>query len=272
MSKTDTWMPLYIGDYLADTMRLTTIQHGAYLLLLMEYWRQGPLVDDDNELAAIVKMDRKSWDRDVKSAMRRFFVPGDDGLLHQKRIDAERAKASELSDKRRAAVAQRTDRKPNKDDTSGSQGGNNQPTIVEHLNGHEVTIVDQLNTHAGARPSASPSPSPSQVERKKSELRSLSVGDSGFDVFWAAYPRKVGKGHAAKAYATALRKTPASELLSAVEAYQFDSRERFIPHPATWLNGERWLDEQDTFDPALRAAGLSPEDFDLNDYMTIGSA
>ncbi len=101
MSRTDTWMPLDIGDYVADTMHLTTLQHGAYLLLLMHYWKTGPLPDDDDQLAAISKMDPKAW-KGVRPVIRRFFTP-DNGILRQKRADKERQKNATISSERSVA-------------------------------------------------------------------------------------------------------------------------------------------------------------------------
>lgn len=101
------WLPLYIGDYMADTMRLTTLEHGAYLLLLMEYWRQGPLADDDNALASITKLDRKTWQKQVGPSIRRFFNANGDGRLHQKRMDFERARTLHINQERSKAAGKR---------------------------------------------------------------------------------------------------------------------------------------------------------------------
>lgn len=105
MSRADTWMPLNVGDYLADTMHLNAAQHGAYLLLIMHYWCNGPLPDDDTKLANITRTKLRAWNRDIGSTIRTFFFKGEDSLLHQKRCDEERAKAAEISQKRRAAGA-----------------------------------------------------------------------------------------------------------------------------------------------------------------------
>lgn len=102
MSKHDNWMPLYIGDYLGDTPHLDGPKSGAYLHLLMHYWRNGPLPDDDGLLAAIAKTQPKSW-KAMRQVIRAFFSVGTDGRLHQKRMDAERAKCFDISDKRREA-------------------------------------------------------------------------------------------------------------------------------------------------------------------------
>src|SRR5699024_9631718 len=46
-NKVDIWMPLYVRDYLGATSRLTTEQHGAYMLLIMDDWLNGPPPDDE---------------------------------------------------------------------------------------------------------------------------------------------------------------------------------------------------------------------------------
>lgn len=96
--KTDAWMPLWIGAYLADTQRLTRDQHGGYLLLLMAYWREGgPLADDDEELAAIVKATPKEWAQ-LRPRMAKFFTVAD-GVWSHKRVEQELAGAKDRSEK-----------------------------------------------------------------------------------------------------------------------------------------------------------------------------
>ena len=67
-----------------------------------------------------------------------------------------------------------------------------------------------------------------------------------FEDWYATYPRHVGKGAARKAYRTARKKVSAEVLArgAASATATFAGKEpQFIPHPATWLNSERWLDE-----------------------------
>jgi uncharacterized protein YdaU (DUF1376 family) len=99
MSNGDRWMPLYVADYLGDTMHLTTLQHGAYVLLLMHYWKTGPLPADQEALAAISKVEKRTWPS-VWAKLSGFFTENADGTLHQKRMDRERKRWADISDKR----------------------------------------------------------------------------------------------------------------------------------------------------------------------------
>lgn len=71
----------------------------------------------------------------------------------------------------------------------------------------------------------------------------------GFAEFWQAYPRKVSKPQAIKAWR---KLKPDTQTHTAILAgLERDRRSdqwlrdggQFIPHPATWLNGRRWEDD-----------------------------
>ena len=85
------WMRFFPADYLADTRRLTTEQHGAYLLLLMDSWSSGALPDDDTVLARVAGLDAESWAR-TRPAIAGYFEIADGKWVHA-RIEQEREHA-----------------------------------------------------------------------------------------------------------------------------------------------------------------------------------
>lgn len=101
MSRGNTWMPFYVGDYLSATGRLTTEQHGAYLLILLDYWKNGPPPNDDKVLASLARMTPAAW-RKAKPALIGYFEERD-GQLIQKRVEAERGKTADITEERSKA-------------------------------------------------------------------------------------------------------------------------------------------------------------------------
>jgi uncharacterized protein YdaU (DUF1376 family) len=90
--KTDIWMPVFIGDYLADTMHLSTEQHGAYLLLLFHLWRRGSLRDEDAVLAKISGLGESAW-KMHRPVLAEFFKIHD-GLWQHGRVEKERTRVA----------------------------------------------------------------------------------------------------------------------------------------------------------------------------------
>ena len=153
------------------------------------------------------------------------------------------------------------------DDDEGGSGS--EPKAVEPTTVPKKSELKVVQAGSSSPPVPTKSEKSPQMEdggdkgrgKKESSLRSLGDCELDFDRWWAAYPRKVDKGAARPAYVKARRKATPEQLLNGLSRAKWNADQRFIPHPATWLNGERWLDEVDTFDPVLRAAGLSPDDF-----------
>jgi hypothetical protein len=88
--------------------------------------------------------------------------------------------------------------------------------------------------------------------------------DPAFERFYESYPRKIGRRAAEKAYSAAIKRGAShSALQTAAEAYLGFTSERrtethFIPHPATWLNADRW--EDDDLKPFVGRAPASEGD------------
>jgi hypothetical protein len=69
-----------------------------------------------------------------------------------------------------------------------------------------------------------------------------------FEIFWRAYPRKVGKADARRVFDRAIKKTTLERMLETLSWQRTQDQwlrdgGAYIPHPSTWLHGERWEDE-----------------------------
>lgn len=95
------------------------------------------------------------------------------------------------------------------------------------------------------------------------EVNKQAASPVGFAEFWTAYPRKKGKAEAEKAFAKAIKLTDLDTLLLAIKLQSSElkwhdkANERYIPHPATWLNARRWEDSapQKPADPSVPHEG-----------------
>lgn len=218
------YMPLYVADYLADTTHLTTLEHGAYCLLLMSMWRAGgELPDDDVKLAKFARMTAAQWAR-VSDNVMSFFTLSD-GVFTQGRLTRE-------MDRHANVVRQRRE--------SGSKGGR-----AKALKDNKAPVANATDL---------PCQLELEPELEERDKESLSPRDADFQSFWSAYPKKVGKPQAAKAFAKAIKRSDIRAILAGLDRAKA-SRDwvkdggQYIPHPTTWLNRDGWSDNEADPDP-----------------------
>lgn len=114
--------------------------------------------------------------------------------------------------------------------------------------------------------SAKSAPEPIQLEPTKEPTHSPVL--NRFDDFWKSYPKKASKKTALKAWKRLkLSDRDVDKILTSLEAHKSSDQwvkdaGRFIPHPATWLNQERWDDE-------LTVSSAGPRLKDKFDNLTV---
>jgi uncharacterized protein YdaU (DUF1376 family) len=192
-------MPFYVADYLVDTTRLTTEQHGAYLLPILDYWQNGPLPDDDAVLCNVTRLPPTKWQL-YRKALAKFFRVTNGEWRHQ-RIDTEREKTTEnekkISERAHKGAAARWSKQP-EGNASSTPAGIAKPDTTRMLS----------DMQGQCQP-----PSSSSEDKFSSELLPLSERDGPgersiketrrrtenpaytpeFREFWAVYARQDGR-------------------------------------------------------------------------------
>ena len=108
-----------------------------------------------------------------------------------------------------------------------------------------IPVPESPTTPVGLREGSAPGEG-EKGRRGEVKTPSSTGVDAAFEAFWLAYPRKVGKTAARKAWKSAVRVNSATFIAAGLQAQLpklLTSEERFRPHPATWLNEGRWEDE-----------------------------
>ena len=171
-------------------------------------------------------------------------------LLEKRRSDSERKKnyaaASATAPRNGRGISAETSRT-----ADGTETGQNGNSTVPYSTVHNNTVKDTLREPDEETPTADPPKRQTAVQRR-------------FEEFWEIYPNKKSKQDAVKAWGK-IKPDEALfvRIMNAVRE-QLQSEEwckengRFIPHPATWLNGGRW---EDVVIPTANAPVAPPQPF-----------
>lgn len=266
----------YPSDWLAGTRGLSDSETGIYITLIARMYEMASPIDrDDDRLSRLCGCKSKaSFKKALSYLISEGKITESNGCLFNDRVAKEIEKVTEKSTAAKSAAKARWDKKPKKnkaptdadasdphfDPETGSvakiQSKLDQKVIKSSSKNAEETQPDFLeNTNeinegddANAPPTHMRNGCQLEPELDIKEETNVSSKNSvalRFDEFWNVVPRKVGKGRAKKAFASALKKTDAETIISGMRRYaeiRSGEDERYTAHPASWLNDERWTD------------------------------
>lgn len=228
--------PLWTDAYLADTGHLTTIEHGAYLLLLITMWRAGgKLPNDDKQLARYARLTAGQWAR-IKPNMMAFFTVSSDGIT-QGRLTDELGIVKRNSEKQSNSAKAKW-RKENNKRHAGADAN-----------------VGNGDMPDGCQPDA-PISTPTVEEDKSSSLLSETSSDAplkktnsekyppAFEAFWQAYPRSpnMSKSKALAGWKklTEEQRAACAAAVPAYKAFLASKTDHPTMHATTFINERRF--------------------------------
>lgn len=227
----------YIRDWILSrsVSKMTGDEVKAYLYLLCESWLEEPratLPNDDEELSKMSQLSLEKWSKVKPRVMANF------NLIDERWVNLKLLGVSQNQSKFKEWG--KMGGNPNLTKNHKSEPKRVNPHVNGKVNPSHIPLVNLASSTATAT---------ATVSETESKRRVVAKAPPGFEEFWKSYPNKKAKGDALKAW---IKVSPPSELqgeiLCAVarqKTMDAWTREegKYIPHPATWLNGSRWLDE-----------------------------
>ena len=228
--------PWYVADWRGSETRLTLPSAAKYVYReLLDYcWIEGSIPSDELALARIAAVEIKEF-RSVWPLIKAKFMEADGRLTHW-RVEEKRPKLQSWANSRVKG---------------GGIGGKTKAANLAK----DVAIASRNQEVNPLPPLTLPPPSennplpPSAVPAFVSKKKTWSSrrNEEWFEEWWAFVWMKVGRGQAEKAFRAKVQTADVFEKVMKAtkeQAAVFLEREpQFRPHPATWLNGRRWLDE-----------------------------
>lgn len=146
------YMQFYVADYLADTMHLEAEEHGAYILLIFNYWQTGKPIPKDR-LQKIARVSNDRWPS-VERSLQCFFNDNGTEWVH-KRIEAdiamvEEAQAQKVAAGKASASARKranaAKKKREANDRSTPVAVSLQQSVNENSTNKDIDLDKELNT------------------------------------------------------------------------------------------------------------------------------
>ena len=215
-----------IADYRKDTVHLSRVEHWIYRELIDLYYLDEKPIETQMVIRRL-RLDSESDKLALQNVLNDFFYE-EKGVFKHKRIEQDIKQYHQKS-------------KTNRE--NGKKGGR-----PKSINTGEKTqsVIDRLANVNQSESESNPNQEPITNNHKPIKEKNIKKENPDFDAFWKAYPRKTAKKNAEQAWKKV--STPLDTILNAIDRQKktqqwIKDNGAFIPHPATWLNQERWNDQ-----------------------------
>jgi uncharacterized protein YdaU (DUF1376 family) len=260
------WYKRYGQNFVFGTIGMSLELRGAYSILLdLIYDRNGPIEDDPAFFKRVMGTNRSKWERIRDELIDLGKITLEDGMISNAKAEKEIAKRAEFSEERAE---------------SGRKGGRKLPETEQKV----AEKLPETEQKLSKKPPETASETKENNDLDEAQLAHIELEEDieleeppvipledQFEEWWNAFPRgrKRAKGRAQKKYTSIINsgRAPPDVLLRGAMrlAAALGDDHEYVPMPTTWLNDERWKDD-DIADPA-RTNGKRPDHDELRERM-----